>query len=152
VALKVEGVVNGGVHAEEALGGSSRLEPLQLAFASSDCLMRVFRPIVVSQPLVMRTGKSKTPERRGVGAQFVGDQQFRRDTLLLEQLAHQPQRRPTVAPALDQHVEDFALVVDGPPQIHPLAGDPHHHLVKMLTIARLRATLAQPSRNRGAEF
>ena len=40
VALKVEGVVNGGVHAEEALGGSSRLEPLQLAFASSDCLMR----------------------------------------------------------------------------------------------------------------
>jgi len=26
--LKVEGVVNGGMHAEEALGGASRLEPL----------------------------------------------------------------------------------------------------------------------------
>jgi predicted metal-dependent hydrolase len=40
--------------------------------------------------------------------------------LLLEQLAHQPQRRPAVASALDQHVEDFALVVDGPPEVHPL--------------------------------
>jgi hypothetical protein len=39
VALKVEGVVNRTVHAQEAVGGSSRLEPLQLAFASSDCLM-----------------------------------------------------------------------------------------------------------------
>jgi hypothetical protein len=38
---KVEGVVNRTVHAEEALGGSSRLEPLQLALASSDCLMRI---------------------------------------------------------------------------------------------------------------
>jgi len=47
MALKVESVVNGGVHAEKALGGSSRLEPLQLALASSHCLMRVFRPIVI---------------------------------------------------------------------------------------------------------
>ena len=31
VALKVEGVVNGGVQRQEALGGSSRLETLQLA-------------------------------------------------------------------------------------------------------------------------
>jgi hypothetical protein len=36
VALKVEGAVNRAVHAEETLGGSSRLEPLRLAFASSD--------------------------------------------------------------------------------------------------------------------
>jgi hypothetical protein len=33
VALKVAGVVNSGVHAEEALGRSSRLEPLQLTLA-----------------------------------------------------------------------------------------------------------------------
>jgi len=70
----------------------------------------------------MRTGQTETAQRRSVGAQFVGDQQFRRETLLLEQLAHQPQRRPGVASALDQHVEDLALVVDGLPQIHPLAG------------------------------
>ena len=90
----------------------------------------------------MPTGQSETPERRGVRAQLVGDQQFRRETLLLEQLAHQPQRRPGVAPALDQQVEDLALVVDGTPQIHPLAGDPHYHFVQMPAVARPRATLA----------
>jgi hypothetical protein len=103
--------------------------------------MRVFRSIVIPQPL-MRTGKPETPERRGVRAQLVGDQQLRRETLLLEQLAHQPQRCPTVAPTLDQHVEDFAFVIDGPPRIHPLGGDPNHHFVKMPAIARPRATLA----------
>ena len=63
----------------------------------------------------MLTGQSETPERRGVGAQLVGDQQFRREALLLEQLAHQPQRRPAIAAALDQHVQDLALVIDGTP-------------------------------------
>jgi len=124
VALQVEGVVNRSVHAEEALGRSRRLDALQLALASSHCLMRVLRAIVIPQRLLMRTGKPETSERRGVGAQLAGDQQFRRKTLLLEQLAHQPQRRPGVAPALNQHVKDLALVVDGAPQIHPLAGDP----------------------------
>ena len=152
MTLKVEGVVNRTVHAEEALGGSSRLEPLQLALASSDCLMRILRPIVFPKPLLMPTGQSKTPERGGVGAQLVGDQQFRHEALLLEQLAHQPQRRPTVASALDQHVEDLALVIDGAPEIRPLAGDAHHHLVQMPAIARPRATLAQPSRDRGTEL
>jgi hypothetical protein len=51
------------------------------------------------------------PDRRAT------DQQFRREALLLEQLAHQPQRRPSVAPTLNQHVEDLALVIDGTPQI-----------------------------------
>ena len=152
MTLKVEGVVNRTVHAEEALGGSSRLEPLQLALASSDCLMRILRPIIFPKPLLMPTGQSKTPERGGVGAQLVGDQQFRHEALLLEQLAHQPQRRPTVASALDQHVEDLALVIDGAPEIRPLAGDAHHHLVQMPAIARPRATLAQPSRDRGTEL
>src|SRR3984893_215798 len=47
VALKVEGVVNGGVHAEEALGGSSRLEALLLALSSSHGLMRILCPIIL---------------------------------------------------------------------------------------------------------
>jgi hypothetical protein len=88
VALQIEGIVNGGVHAEEALGGSSRLEPLPLALSSSHGLMRILRPIVLAEPLLMRTGQSETAERRGVGAQFVGDQQFRGEAVLLEQLAH----------------------------------------------------------------
>ena len=42
MALKVEGVVDGSVHAEKTLGGSSRFEPLHFVLSSSHHLMRVF--------------------------------------------------------------------------------------------------------------
>jgi len=48
--LKVEVTVDSGIHAEEALGGSSRFEPLHLALSSSHHLMRVFGPIVPPEP------------------------------------------------------------------------------------------------------
>jgi hypothetical protein len=56
--------------------------------------------------------------------------------LLSEKLAHQPQRRPAVPATLDQHVKDLALVIDGTPEVHPLAGDPNNHLVQVPSIAR----------------
>ena len=43
-------------------------------------------------------------------------------------------------------------MIDGTPQIHPLAGDPHHHLVEMPAIARPRATPTQPLCDRGTEL
>jgi hypothetical protein len=54
-------------------------------------------------------------------------------------------RRPAVAAALDQHVEHLALVIDGTPEIHPLASNPHHHLVQMPAITWLRALPTLPS-------
>jgi hypothetical protein len=45
MALKVEGVVDGGMHAEEALGRSSRFEPLHLALSSPYRLMRILGTI-----------------------------------------------------------------------------------------------------------
>ena len=57
MALKVEGVVDGGVHAEKPLGGASRLEPLHFALSSSHCLMRVFGSVVSPQPLLMRASQ-----------------------------------------------------------------------------------------------
>ena len=36
----------------------------------------------------------------------------------------------------DQHVENLAFVVDGTPEVHPLAGDPNNHLVQVPSIAR----------------
>ena len=57
MALKIEGIVDGGVHAQKPLGGSSRLKPLQLAFAPSHGQMKVFRRVVFSQPLLARTAQ-----------------------------------------------------------------------------------------------
>jgi hypothetical protein len=58
MALKVEGVVDGGLHAEEALSGPSRFEPLHLALSSPYRLMRVLRPIVPPKPLFVSTAQS----------------------------------------------------------------------------------------------
>src|SRR6516162_11507051 len=56
MALKVEGVVDRGMHVEEALSGSSRFEPLHLALLSSYRLMRVLGAIILPEPLFMRAG------------------------------------------------------------------------------------------------
>src|SRR5215813_3447119 len=88
--------------------------------------MRIFHAIVAPEPLFVRAAESQLSERRSIGAQLVGDQQLGCEALLLEQLAHQPQRRPAVAPTLNQHVENLALVIDRAPEIHPLTGDGYH--------------------------
>jgi hypothetical protein len=57
-----------------------------------------------------------------------------------------------IAPTLNEHVEDLALVVDGAPQVHSLPGDPDDHLVEVPPHARAWAALPQLARNLGAEF
>src|SRR5712672_1903420 len=74
--------------------------------------MRILRPIVFSQALLMVAGKSEMPEGSAVGAQLVGRHPRRREALFAEQLAHQLDGRRPVATTLDQDLEDLALVVD----------------------------------------
>ena len=57
MALKIEGVVDRGMHAEEALGRSSRFEPLHLALSSPYRLMRILGAIIFAKPLFMRAGQ-----------------------------------------------------------------------------------------------
>jgi hypothetical protein len=59
MALKVEGVVYGGVHAEEPLGGASRFEALHSALSSPHDLMGVFRAIVLSETPIVRAGEAQ---------------------------------------------------------------------------------------------
>src|ERR1700680_2009728 len=90
--------------------------------------MRILRAIVHPEPLLMTAGQMEIVEGRTVEAQLVGDYQLGCEALLPEQLAHEPQGGALIAPALNQYVEDLALVIDGTPQIHPLAGDANDHL------------------------
>src|SRR5690349_3850775 len=131
MSLMVEGVVDGGMDVEKTLRGSRRLEPLHLALSSPHDLMGVFAAIVFFEASIVRAGEAQLPESRAVGAQLVSDQQLRCKTLFLEQLAHQPECRLGIAPTLNKHVEDLALVVDGAPQVYPFPGDPDDHLVEV---------------------
>ena len=70
MALEVEGIVDGGVHAQEPLRRCRWFEALHLALAASHHLMRILGPIVLSQALLMVAGKPKVAEGSAVGAQL----------------------------------------------------------------------------------
>src|SRR6516225_4192607 len=57
MALKIEGIVDGGMHTQEALRGARRLESLHLALSPSHRLMRVLGSIVAPDPLFVRAAQ-----------------------------------------------------------------------------------------------
>jgi len=54
MALKVKGIVDGGMHAEKTLGRARRLEALHFVLSSSHRLMRIFGSVVLPEPLYIR--------------------------------------------------------------------------------------------------
>ncbi len=152
MTLKVEVVVHGGMHTEEALGGSSRFKALHPALPSSYHLVRVLGPIVLPKSLLMVARQPDVPEGGTVGAQLIGYHHLWREALFAEQLAHQLDGRAPVSPALNQHIKDLALVIDRPPEIHPLTGDPDGHLVERPAIARPRTAPPEPSCDDRSKF
>ena len=94
--------------------------------------MRVFSPIIFPQSArSVAVLAAQFLHRGGVGGQSVGRDRLRMDALVVEQFPGQLQRCSLVPTFLDQDVEDLALVVDGAPQVHPLAAKLHDHLIQM---------------------
>src|SRR5882762_714482 len=93
--------------------------------------MRNVSPVVLPQASLVVRRQTKLGEGRCIRSQLVGHDDSRCKALLLEKLAHQLQGRRFVASALHDDVEDLSLAVHGAPEIHPLAGNPHHLLVQM---------------------
>jgi hypothetical protein len=60
----------------------------------------------------MRAGQAKLPKGGFVRPQLAGRQQFRREALFPEQLAHQPECRTLVALALNQPIKTKGMVLD----------------------------------------
>lgn len=72
MALEVERVVGGGVQVEEALGGAGRFEPLHLAFAPADRLMRDLGAVGLSPALLMAGRRTDLTEGGPVGPELIG--------------------------------------------------------------------------------
>ena len=53
---------------------------------------------------------------------------------------------------LDQQIQDFALTIDGPPQVHALALDRDHHLVQVPGARRLWPYPAEVAGEAGSEL
>jgi hypothetical protein len=64
MALDVESVLDSGVNAQEAFGGTGRFEMLHLPLPPSCRLMRILGPIVCAQALLVASRQSQTSSRR----------------------------------------------------------------------------------------
>ena len=129
---------------------AQRDKPLPLS--SPDRLMGVFGPVVGPETLLVATAETELSAGTAVRGKLVRHEDLRGETLLAEELTHEPESRLRVAPALHQHVEDLAFVVDGVPEPEPLSFDPDHHLVEVPGRTRARASTPEFPRKDRPEF
>src|SRR5438270_11335906 len=137
---------------EEALNLPRRLEPLHDPLSSSGRLMGVFGPVIEALVLPMLDPTHDLPLGRGVALQLVGDEHTRCSTLLLEELAEQAFGGLLVAPALDQNIENEAVLVDGTPEPVLLSGDADDDLIEVPFVATARRSLTNEVGEFPAEF
>lgn len=87
----------------------------------------------------MLIGAAEDTHRRFVRIEPVGDDSLRMNSRVLQQSLENFDRSGLVAALLNEHVENFAFVIDDAPKIHPHAANLHDHLVEMKTRRRLGA-------------
>ncbi len=75
------------------------------------------------------------PERHAVAFQLVRDQAKRNLCLTLQELEKEALRCTTVAPRLDEDIDHVAVLIDGPPEILPLALNGDKDFVNVPSIA-----------------
>src|SRR3954463_9281765 len=128
------------VGGEKPLHLPRRLEALHDPLSSSGRLVGILRPVVEAFVLAMLDARHDLPLGGTVAAQLVGDQHTRRSPLLLQQLAQQALGCFLVAPALDEDVENEALLIDRAPEPVLLASDGNDNLIQMPFIAAAGGT------------
>ena len=151
MALDVEGVVGGGMHRDEALGGSRRLEALHLAFSSAERLVGDLGPVVLVNPLFMVGAQADLLERSPVERSLSVVTRVGAKPCFLSSLRMSFGLRPCSVGS-----------GSGPPAPRPhhrppatgtsAAVDPHHHLIEMPARAGLAPQLPQVPRDRRPEL
>src|SRR5208282_6152121 len=105
--------------------------------------MRILNSIVLPSPPLVPAFDPKDPDCGAVRSQVVGDQSLGNEGVRPQELAHQFQRSVLISLGPDQHIEDLALGVDGPPEIDHAAVDFQIDLVEMPSRVRFQATLSR---------
>ena len=100
----------------------------------------------------MLSREGKQTDRGAVGAEFIGYNRRRRETLLLQEFPHQPNCRPSVPAGLNQEIQDFALTVHGTPEIELPPSNYDDHLVQVPAFGRSWPPTLNPPRIGPTEF
>ena len=103
------------VNREKSLRLPGGFEARHDPFASSCRLVRVLRSIIQPPVLAMFDLKAHLGSRCAVGAELVRDHDAWRRHQGFQQPPHEPLRRAHVSSALNQDVENEAILVDGAP-------------------------------------
>ena len=130
---------------KEALDLPRRLEPLHDPLSSPGRLGGVFSPVVEALVLPMLDPGHALPLGGDVAFQLIGDEHAQCSTLFLQEVAEQAFGGRLVAPALEQDIEDEALLVDGMPEPVFRPGDGENDLVEVPLVATARCAPTDPA-------
>ena len=103
--------------------------------------MGVFGPVIETLVLAMLDPGHDLPLSRGAALELVGDEHTRGSTLFLEELSEQAFGGLLVAPALNQDIENEAMLVDGTPEPMLFPGDADDDLIQVPFVATARRSL-----------
>ena len=109
-------------------------------------------PVILPATCVVSPRNTKFAQRRAVGSEVVGHDGGRSDTVLLQELSHQLERRLAVSPWLNQDVQDLAFAVHGTPDVQLSAVDGDKHFIEMPPHIWPRPSSSQLSGNDGTEL
>ena len=123
-------ILHKSVHRQEALRVGGRFEPSHLPLALPRRLMRAFRSIVLVSGGAVHHRRHGPAVGSRIAAKLVRDQSSRLTALPFQQLTEKARGGTPIAPELDEDVDHVTVLVNGTPQILPLALDVHEQLVQ----------------------
>jgi len=101
------------VYRQEFLDLPWRFEPLHDPLSSPRRLMRILRPIVQPFVLAVFHVQAHVLARCAIGSELVRDHDARRSRGFFQQLPHKPLRGGSISSALNEDIENEAVLIDG---------------------------------------
>src|SRR5207344_288237 len=114
--------------------------------------MGILCPVILPAACVVTPRNAKFAQRRTVGSELVGDDGDGSDALLLQKFPHELEGRLTVAPWLNEDIQNLAFAVHGAPDVQLFAIDGDEHFIEMPPPVRPRPSSSQLARNDRAEL
>jgi len=127
---------DGTIGGEEALGVARRLKPLHAALPLAGRLVRILRAIIKIPVLTMFHPGEDLPLGSSRALEFVGDDHARDVGQAFTELAKELLGGSLVPTALDQDIQDVALLIDRPPQIVTFALDRQKYFIHLPLVTR----------------
>src|SRR5262245_39578397 len=105
--------------------------------------MGVLTPVIEIATLAMLHPWQELALRRTVALQLVRNDDARHVLQALQQLTEKLLRRPLVAAALHEDIEDVVVLVDGAPEVMALTMNREKHLIQVPLVTWLGASVLQ---------